>query len=240
MQIEGSVALVTGANRGIGAAYVQALLAAGAAKVYAAARNPQALAELAAQDARVVPVALDVASDESVQAAAQALGDVTLLINNAGVGHNADILAAADLSAARSELEVNYFGVLRMARAFAPTLAKNGGGALVNVLSILSLVAAPGMASYSASKAAAFSLTQSIRAKLRAQGTLVVGVMPGFVDTDMIRSIQAAKIAPADVAEATLQAIRSGEEDVFPGEQAAGVAQWLRQDPKAVERSFAG
>jgi len=96
------------------------------------------------------------------------------------------------------------------------------------------------MASYSASKAAAFSLTQSIRARLRAQGTLVVGVMPGYVDTDMIRTIQADKIAPADVAEATLHAIRTGEEDVFPGEQAAGVAQWLRQDPKAVERSFAG
>lgn len=184
--VAGSVALVTGANRGIGAAFVQELLAAGAQRVYAAARNPQSLAEIAQKDKRIIPVQLDITDDASVRAAAQQLKDVNFLVNNAGVSYNARIIAAddaTDIGDARAEMEVNYFGLLRMCRAFAPTLAANNGGVLINVLSILARVASPIHGSYAATKAAAFSLTQSVRAELKHQGTLVIGVMPGYVET---------------------------------------------------------
>ena len=170
---EGAVALVSGANRGIGAAFVSGLLEAGAQRVYAAARDPQTLAA-AERDARIVPIALDITDDASVQAAAARLADVDLLVNNAGVALGARLIGAADLSAARQEMEVNYFGLLRMCRAFAPILAANGGGTLINVLSILARVASPAIGSYSASKASALSLTQAVRAELQAQGTRLI------------------------------------------------------------------
>ncbi len=136
-------------------------------------------------------------------------------------------------------MEVNYFGLLRMCRAFAPVLAANGGGALVNVLSILSRVASPASGSYSASKSAAFALTQAVRAELRRQGTLVIGVMPGYVDTDMVARLDVPKIAPLDVVRATLAALEARQEDVYPGETATQIAALLQQNPKAVEQQFA-
>ena len=237
--ITGAVALVTGANRGIGAAFVQGLLDGGARRVYAAARDPQTLAALAQHDPRVVPLALDITDDASVRAAAQRLTDVDLVVNNAGVAHGARLIAAADLSAAQREMEVNYFGLLRMCRAFAPVLAANGGGTLINVLSILSRVSSPASGSYSASKAAAFSLTQAVRAELQAQGTRVIGVLPGYVETDMTERINAPKIQPADVVRAALEALQTDAEEVYPGETATQIAALLLQDPKAVERQFA-
>jgi NAD(P)-dependent dehydrogenase (short-subunit alcohol dehydrogenase family) len=237
--VNGAVALVTGANRGIGAAFVQGLLDGGARRVYAAARDPQAQAALAQRDARVIAVTLDITDDASVRAAAQQLGDVNLLINNAGVAHGARLIAAADLSAAQREMEVNYFGLLRMCRAFAPVLAANGGGTLINLLSILSRVASPASGSYSASKAAALSLTQAVRAELQAQGTRVIGVLPGYVETDMTERINAPKIQPIDVVRATLEALQTDQEEVYPGEAATQVAALLLQNPKAVERQFA-
>lgn len=180
--VEGAVVLVTGANRGIGAAFVQELLAAGARRVYAAARNIESLAEVAQQDERVVPVQIDITDDTSVAAVAQKLSDVEIVVNNAGIATGARLIGAANLEAARNEIEVNYFGLLRMSRAFAPILAANGGGVFINILSILSRVASPTSGSYSASKAAALSLTQSVRAELRARGTRVIGIMPGYVD----------------------------------------------------------
>jgi NAD(P)-dependent dehydrogenase (short-subunit alcohol dehydrogenase family) len=237
--LAGAVALVTGANRGIGAAFVSGLLEAGARRVYAAARDPQTLAALAHSDARVVPIALDITDDTSVQEAAARLGDVDLVVNNAGILLGARLIAAADLAAARQEMEVNYFGLLRMSRAFAPILAANGGGTLINLLSILSRVSSPTAGSYSASKAAAFSLTQAVRAELRGQGTRVIGVLPGFVDTDMTEQISAPKIQPIDVVRATLDALQTGEEDIYPGEQATQIAALLLQNPKAVELQFA-
>jgi short-subunit dehydrogenase len=237
--LKGTVALVTGANRGIGAAFVSGLLAAGAKRVYAAARDPQTLAGLAQRDVRVVPIALDIADDTSVQEAAARRGDVDLVVNNAGVLRGGRLIAAADLSAARQEMEVNYFGLLRMSRAFAPILAANGGGTLINVLSILARMASPAGGGYSASKAAALSLTQAVRAELRSQGTRVIGVLPGFVDTAMAAGVSAPKISPSEVVRATLDALETGQEEVYPGEQASQIAALLLQDPKAVEQLFA-
>jgi short-subunit dehydrogenase len=235
--IAGSIALVSGANRGIGAAFVRELLANDAARVYAGARDPRSLADLAARDARIVPIKLDISDDASVQAAAK-LRDVNLLINNAGVAYGARLIGSDSLNLAQQEMEVNYFGTLRMVRAFAPILADYGGGTIVNILSILSRVASAKLGSYSASKAAALALTQAVRAELRAQGTLVVGVMPGYVDTAMAEGFAVSKITPETVVEATFEAIRSGQEDVYPGETATYVAAQLLQNPKAVELSF--
>jgi len=238
--LQGSVALVTGANRGIGAAFVSGLLEAGAQRVYAAARDPKTLAALAQSDARVVPIALDITDDTSVQAAAARLRDVDLVVNNAGVLLGARLIADTDLAAARQEMEVNYFGLLRMCRAFAPILAANGGGALINLLSILARMASPAGGGYSASKAAALSLTQAVRAELHAQGTRVIGVLPGFVDTAMAEGVSAPKIQPSEVVRATLDALLTDDQDdVYPGEQASQIAALLLQDPKAVERLFA-
>ncbi|MFN8442582.1 MAG: SDR family oxidoreductase [Caldilineaceae bacterium] len=237
--LQGTVALVTGANRGIGAAFVNGLLEAGAQRVYAAARTPQTLAALAQSDGRVVPITLDISDDTSVQEAATRLVDVDLLVNNAGVLLGTRLIAADDLAAARQEMEVNYFGLLRMCRAFAPILATNGGGTLINVLSILSRMANPAGGGYSASKAAALSLTQAVRGELRAQGTRVIGVLPGYVDTAMTAAITDAKIQPSEVVRATFDALRTNQDDVYPGEQATQLAAMLLQNPKAVEYLFA-
>ena len=166
--------------------------------------------------------------------------DVDLLVNNAGVLLGARLIADTDLAAARQEMEVNYFGLLRMCRAFAPILAANGGGTLINVLSILARMASPAGGGYSASKAAALSLTQAVRAELLSQGTRVIGVLPGYVDTAMAEGVTAPKIQPSEVVRATLDALLTDDEDdVYPGEQASQIAVLLLQDPKAVERLFA-
>ena len=239
MNIAGAIALVTGANRGIGAAYVEALLAAGAAKVYATARDPAHLATLS-DDPRVIPVALDIRRPEQVAAAATACADVNLLINNAGVNFNAPALAAPSMDSAREEVETNYLGTLAMCRAFAPVLKKGSGSAIVNMLTILARVNFPVIGTYCAAKAAGLSLTQAVRAELGPQGTLVVAVMPGAVDTRMTEALDMPKMRPAEVAEAALQAVRDGVEGIYPGDMASGVAAGLAADPKAVEKEFAG
>jgi NAD(P)-dependent dehydrogenase (short-subunit alcohol dehydrogenase family) len=185
MRLENAVALVTGANGGIGQYYIEALRIAGVARIYAGARNPNSLTEIVAKDPqRIIPISLDIVDEQSIIAAAEKCKDVTLLINNAGIGLLKSLISATDLKSARSEMEVNYFGTLAMCRAFAPVLKSNGSGAIVNMLSILGKVNFPMNASYSASKAAAILMTQGVRAELAAQGTLVVGVMPGTVDTE--------------------------------------------------------
>lgn len=231
MNIEGKTALVTGSNRGIGKAIVDALVAAGAKRVYAAARTPQP-----ATSAKIVPVALDVTNSADIAAAAKTCSDTDILVNNAGIALAQPLLNTSDPDAAEREMQVNYFGMLNMSRAFAPVLQRNGGGAIVNLLSILSHVNMPLAGSYSATKAAAFSLTQALRAGL--PKTLVIGVMPPFVDTDMIARITAQKMAPSDVAADVVTALREGIEDVYPG-PAAAIAESVRRDPKAVEKQFA-
>ncbi len=242
MDIRGCTALVTGTNRGIGSAYIRALLARGAAHVYAGARDPSAirLDDLSAGDAaRVTRVALDITRDDQVAAAARDCRDVTLLINNAGVARFEPLLETDDLDAARAEMEVNYFGTLRMCRAFAPLLGARGGGALVNVLSVASWINAPLQGSYSASKAAEWSLTRGVRIELRAQGTLVVGVHMGYIDTDMAAHISTPKTPPSAVAEATLDAVEAGRIEVVVDQRARDMRALLG-DPDEQDRMAQG
>ncbi|WP_420404438.1 SDR family oxidoreductase [Nisaea sp.] len=239
-ELNGTTALVTGANRGIGKAFVLALLQAGAAKIYAAARNPETLdALLAEHGGRVLPITLDITDREQVATVAGQLTDLELLINNAGIAHFDGLLAPKNPDAARAEMETNYFGLLNMVQAFAPVLGANGGGAMVNLASIVSHVSFPALGSYSASKAAAHSLTQAIRGELRAQGTHVLGVYPGPVDTDMGAAVKMEKTPPAVVAKAVLDALETGEEDVYPDPTAQHLHQSLLADAKAVERETA-
>jgi len=237
VKIEGSIALVTGANRGIGKAIVEALRDNGAARIYATARNVDGLAALVATDPeRIVPLALDVTDQEAVRSAAKKTTDVTLLVNNAGTAHFTGFLSTDDPATAQADMDVNYFGTLSMIRTFAPALKASGGGAIVNIASIASLVNFPVLGSYSASKAANHSLTQGVRAELKAQGTLVVGVYPGPVDTDMAKDFDAPKVPASQVATAILDAVTNGTEDVFPDEMATNLHAGLLSDPKATEQ----
>jgi NAD(P)-dependent dehydrogenase (short-subunit alcohol dehydrogenase family) len=209
MNVQGATALVTGANRGLGAAIAQALIDSGA-KVYAAARDDTTIT-----NPNVIPVLLDVNNPGDIANAARTCGDVSIVVNNAGIGRFSTSLAPEATDAARAELETNYFGPLRMAQAFAPVLRENGGGALVNVLSVLSFVSMPQAATYGASKAAAWSLTNALRMELRSQGTLVVAVHAGFIDTDMAAGVDAEKISPQSVAAQIVAAIEAGAEQVL-------------------------
>ncbi|GAA0920948.1 SDR family oxidoreductase [Virgisporangium aurantiacum] len=238
MQVNGSTALVTGANRGIGRATVEALLARGAAKVYAAARRLDTVGDLAARDGRVVPVRIDLTDPAQIAPAATAAADVTLLVNNAGSLAFADPLTG-DVAGIERDLRTNFLGTLSMVRAFAPVLESNGGGAIVNLLSLVVFGPVPAMGGYSASKAAAASATQALRAQLADRKITVHGVFPGAVDTDMIRDFPIPKTGPADVATAILDGLEAGEENIFPDPMARqGYRDW-RDDPSAFERRMA-
>ena len=214
MNIQGSIALVTGANRGLGLAYAKALLAAGASKVYAGARDPSTVTLPG-----VVPVKLDVTNPQDVAAAAALCSEVNLVINNAGISGGAFLLDAADGEATlRRLLETNLHGIHAMAVAFAPVLKANGGGALVNMLSALSWLSLESTSAYSVSKAAAWALTNGLRNELRAQGTQVLGVHAGYIDTDMVSHIDAPKSSPVDIAARTLEALAKGESEVLADE----------------------
>ncbi|WP_426512869.1 SDR family oxidoreductase [Dactylosporangium sp. McL0621] len=237
MQVNGTIALVTGANRGLGRALVTALLAGGAEKVYAAARRVETVADLAGTDRRVVPVQLDLTDLEQVAGAASVAGDATLLINNGGSLNFADPLAG-DLAAIDVDLRTNFVGPLALTRAFVPVLEGNGGGAIVNVLSLVVLGSVPAMGGYAASKAASASATQALRAQLVDRKITVHGVFPGAVDTDMIRDFPIPKTSPADVAAAILDGVEAGDEYIYPDPMAQqGHRAWC-EDPAAFERQM--
>jgi NAD(P)-dependent dehydrogenase (short-subunit alcohol dehydrogenase family) len=226
MKLDNATVLVTGANRGIGHAFAREALARGARKVYAAARDPAAITLPG-----VVPVRLDVTQPEAVASLARQLGDVTVLINNAGIARIGGFLADNAVDAARAQMETNFFGPLRMSRAFAPVLAANGGGAIVNVLSIASWISSPLLATYGATKAAAWSLTNGLRHELRAQGTQVLGMHMGFVDTDLTRGIDQAKSTPEAVVRAAFDALEAGAEEVLADEVTQHVKRGLSAQP---------
>jgi len=220
MDVKGSTALVTGANRGLGKAIVEELLSRGAAKVYAGARDPQTVV---AADPRVVAVQLDVTDHDSVYAAAALAGDVDLLVNNAGISDGTSVFGPDGVDSLRRQFETNTLGPLQMTRAFAPALEANGGGAVVNVLSVLAWVTFPSTSAYSASKAAAWSVTNASRGELRAQGTQVVGVHVGYLDTDMAAHVDGPKTDPADLARQVLDAVEAGSDEVLGDDLSRGV-----------------
>ncbi|MFX1680500.1 SDR family oxidoreductase [Mitsuaria sp. CC2] len=222
MQIKDAVVFITGANRGLGLEFAKQALARGAKKVYAAARDVSTITLPG-----VVPVQLDVTKPEQVAAAARACGDVTLVINNAGIGRVGGIAGDNAETVLREQLETNLFGVFHVARAFAPVLARNAGGALLNMLSILSWVNTPMLGAYGVSKSAAWALTNSLRAELKPQGTLVVGFHGGFIDTDMIRDFDVPKAKPEDVVSQSLDAIEQGVPEVSVDEGTRQVKQAL-------------
>ena len=236
MNIQDSTVLVTGANRGIGKAFADALLERGARKVYAAVRDVATVT-----DPRLVPVQLDVTDPDRVAAVARELDDVQVVVNNAGVLHVA-VPTSASLDAARVELETNYLSLVSMTQAFAPVLERNGGGAFINVLSVFSWVATPLLTTYSASKAAAWSFTNAARIVLKRQGTQVVGVYAGPVDTDMTAAIDLEKIPPATVAVGALDALEADEPEAVVDDYSRAIKAGLSDDQGAlypqIEREF--
>lgn len=237
MKLKHSVALVTGANRGIGRAFVEALLNRGVSKIYVAARDTASLKEvLKSGDGRLVPLPLDVTDSDQVAAAAAIATDVTLLINNAGYAAFEGAISAPDLDDARREMEVNYFGTLALTRAFAPVLARTRGSAVINMLSMLSLVSLPMAATYSASKAAGLSLTRSLRAELAAQETQVVGVLAVQTETEMGAKLPEPRLTPQEVVNDALEAIEADVNDeVIAGGQSRAIHQVFINDPKGLQ-----
>jgi NAD(P)-dependent dehydrogenase (short-subunit alcohol dehydrogenase family) len=229
MKIEGSVALVTGANRGLGLAYARALVERRAARVYGSARDPGTVTS-----AGVVPLGLDVTDHDQIARVLERCSDVSILVNNAGVMLVSPLLGAPSLDAARAEMELNYFGALAMCRAFAPVLAANGGGAIVNMLSVVSWFTAPVNGSYGASKAAAWAMTNGIRIELARQGTLVVGVHAGYIDTEMAAGVDAPKISPAEVARQVFDAVETGMVEVMVDERTRQVKAALPHDHELI------
>jgi NAD(P)-dependent dehydrogenase (short-subunit alcohol dehydrogenase family) len=223
MKIDNAIALVTGANRGIGLAFTRELLARGARKVYAGVRDPARVAPQRGVEA----IRLDVTKPDEVAAAAARAGDVTLVINNAGIALVGGFLADDSEELARRQFETNFFGMLRVSKAFAPALAANGGGALLNVLSIVSWVNGGQLAAYAASKSAAWSLTNALRHELAAQKTQVLALHMAFVDTDLVRALDGPKTSPEDIVGRALDALEAGRDEVLADERTKSVKHGL-------------
>lgn len=237
-----AVVVVTGANRGLGRALVEEALRAGASRVYAGARDPRTLDGLFPDgEGRVVPLPLDVTDEASLGRAAARAEDVTVLINNAGVLASGRVTTDA-VAAIEQDFAVNFYGTLAASRAFLPALVRAGAprrAAIVNVLSVASLSNLAMLGGYSASKAAAYSLTQALRAELAGQGVRVHAVLPGTIDTDMVRSMEMPKSSPTVVARGILDGVAAGEDEILPDPMARDLFATWRRDFKEMERQFA-
>jgi short-subunit dehydrogenase len=221
MKISGRTALVTGANRGLGAVFVEELVARGC-KVYACARKSEELDQFVKRyGEQVIPVTLDVTSQEQISEASEVASDVSFLVNNAGRLDQMSLGEAGDLSSLRGEMEVNVFGLAGMCLAFAPIIGQNGGGAIVNMLSAASLVAIPHFGSYAATKAAAMSLTHSMRWDFEPIGVEVIGIYASLIDTGMVSNVSAPKTSPEDVVRRAFIAIEAGELDIAVDERSS-------------------
>jgi len=234
MKIEGSIALVAGANRGLGKALVLALVEAGAAKVYAAARDER---KVSANGSRVVPLTLDTTKPEQIAAAANKASDVTLLINNAGLFSSFDVLTTSQAEI-DADFRTNFHGTFAVIKAFLPTLERANGATIVNVLSISALASVPPFGGYAASKAAAYSITQALRPELKARRIEVLA-LPGPIDTDMVKTLQIPKTSPAETAKNLLAGIARGDEEIFPDPMAQQMGALWSKSNKELERAFA-
>ncbi len=237
MNIAGRTVLVTGANRGLGKALVSVLLRADALKIYAAVRDTSTLAE---RDQRVVPVALDVSSDASVAEVAERCRDVDIIVNNAAFLSNQSAFRAEVTDPARLEMETNFWGPMRVIRSFAPGLAQRGTGVFVNILSVGALTGIPFCSGYCASKAAMWSMTQSLRHELKADGIDIVAVFPGPIATEMARAHEReGRALPESVASEIVRGIEARTLDIFPDQISASIAELYRADPWALGERFA-
>jgi NAD(P)-dependent dehydrogenase (short-subunit alcohol dehydrogenase family) len=226
MKLDNAIVLVTGANRGLGLAFARRALARGARKVYAGARDPAGVTLPGVEAIR-----LDVTHPEDIAEAARRCADVTLVINNAGIARMGGFLADDAIEAARAQIDTNFFGPLRMSRAFAPVLAANGGGAIVNVLSIASWINSTMLAAYGASKSAAWALTNGLRHELREQKTQVLALHVGFVDTDLTRALDVPKTDADVVVNRTFDALEAGAEEILADEVTRQVKLGLSAEP---------
>jgi len=235
MYFDNKTIFVSGANRGIGKAIVEALLKHKVKKIYAAARD---INNITFSDSRVVPVALDITEREEIQNAVKQASDVNVLVNNAGALAFASIVEGSpeDLI---SDMQVNYFGTVSIVQAFASVLAKNGGGAIANISSIVGLAPMAGIGGYSASKAALASATQAMRAELKPKNISVHGIFPGPIDTDMAKNFEMQKTSPQVTAENILAGIAAGKEDIFPDPMSMQLSELWAKDPKGLEKQFA-
>jgi len=238
MQINNSILLITGANRGIGKSLVLQSLEKGANKIYATARNIDSLNEIVAiNPQKIIPIELDITDRQQVSDVANKTNDINILINNAGILAVGSIIDDS-LEMVIRDMDTNYFGTLNMIRSFVPVLKNNSESAIANLLSIVSLSNMPVLGGYSASKSAAFSMTQAVRAELIDKNISVHSIYPGPVDTDMAKDFEMEKASPDDVALNILNGIENGDEDIFPDQMASQCHQMWENNPKDLEKQF--
>jgi NAD(P)-dependent dehydrogenase (short-subunit alcohol dehydrogenase family) len=235
MKLENKTILVTGSNRGIGKALVEALLKYPVNKIYAAARKTEDLPEFG--DGRVVPLKLDITDLDLVKKAADQAQDVDLLINNAGVATFLSVVSG-EIDALKYDMGVNYLGTLNVVRSFVPVLEKRGSSAIANVISVVGLSSMSAAGGYSASKAALFSATQAMRAELKTKGIFVHAIFPGPIDTDMARDLDIPKTSARETAENIVKGILADQEDIFPDPMSLQMGELWSKDPKGLERQL--